>query len=291
MADNKKYYYMRLKENFFDDDSILLLESMQDGFIYTNILLKLYLKSLKSDGKLMFNDRIPYNPQMLATITRHQVGTVERALRLFAEMGLIEVLDSGAIYMMDIQNFIGSSSTEADRKREYRLKIESEKLELSGQMSGQMSQLPSGQMSGHSADKSIPEIEIELEPDTEREKENNLSIPDAMDAPKPPKPRKKSVPKNELEKAFKELWDMYPRKQGKANAFKDFEKAIKDGESIEAIKAGLIAAVKHWKVAKTEMQFIPMGSTWFHQKRWLDDLAEQHGQQELGSRFRIDIMG
>ena len=43
MADNRKYYYLKLKENYFDDDSILLLESMQDGILYSYILLKLYL--------------------------------------------------------------------------------------------------------------------------------------------------------------------------------------------------------------------------------------------------------
>ena len=47
MSDNRKYYYLKLKENYFDDDSIVLLESMQDGVLYSNILLKLYLKSLK----------------------------------------------------------------------------------------------------------------------------------------------------------------------------------------------------------------------------------------------------
>ena len=44
MSDNRKYYYLKLKENYFDDDSIVLLESMQDGVLYSNILLKLYLK-------------------------------------------------------------------------------------------------------------------------------------------------------------------------------------------------------------------------------------------------------
>lgn len=127
MADNKKYYYMRLKENFFDSNELTILESMQDGYLYSNILLKLYLRSLKDNGKLMFNDRIPYNAQMIATITRHQVGTVEKALRIFQEMGLIEILDNGAIYMLDIQQFIGKSSTEADRIRTYRMEIESQK--------------------------------------------------------------------------------------------------------------------------------------------------------------------
>lgn len=127
MSDNKKYYYMRLKDNFFEDETMVILESMPDGYLYSNILLKLYLKSVKSDGKLMFNDYIPYNPQMIATITRHSVGVVEKALKIFKDMGLIEILDDGTIYMLNIQSYIGKSSTEADRIRNYRNKISTEK--------------------------------------------------------------------------------------------------------------------------------------------------------------------
>ena len=123
MADNKKYYYLKLKENFFESDSMVLLESIKEGYLYSNILMKLYLRSLKDNGRLMLNGTIPYNSQMLASVTRHQVGTLEKALDIFKELGLIEILDSGAIYMMDIQNFIGKSSTEADRQRRYWTKI------------------------------------------------------------------------------------------------------------------------------------------------------------------------
>ncbi len=69
---------LKLKESYFDDDAIVLLESMQDGVIYSNILLKLYLKSLKNGGKLQLDEHIPYTAQMIATLTRHQIGTVER---------------------------------------------------------------------------------------------------------------------------------------------------------------------------------------------------------------------
>lgn len=170
MADNQKYYYMRLKESFFDDDAIKILEAMPDGYLYSNILLKLYLKSLKFNGRLMYNDRIPYNATVLATLTSHSVGTVEKALEIFEQLGLIEVLDNGAIYMLDIQNYIGKTTTEADRKREYRNRIEDEKQSLLGQMSGQMS------------DKTTPEIEIEIEKekeidiDIEKEKEIDIEI-------------------------------------------------------------------------------------------------------------------
>ena len=138
MAENKKYYYLKLKENFYDSEEMIALQNLQDGYLYSDILMKLYLRSLKSNGKLMIRDVIPYTPEVLAQITRHQVGTIKQAIEIFKKLGLIEILDNGAIYMLDIQNFIGLSSTEGDRKREYRNKINEEKLEI-GQMSGQMS--------------------------------------------------------------------------------------------------------------------------------------------------------
>ena len=98
MSDNRKYYYLKLKENYFDEDAIVLLESMQDGILYSNILLKLYLKSLKNGGKLQLDENIPYTAQMIATITRQQVGTVERALQIFMKLGLVEPLQNGALY-------------------------------------------------------------------------------------------------------------------------------------------------------------------------------------------------
>ena len=153
MADNRKYYYLKLKENFFDSDSIVLLEDMKDGILYSNILLKLYLKSLKNGGKLQLDEHIPYTAQMIATLTRHQIGTVERALEIFRQLGLVEQLDSGTFYMTDIELMIGQSSTEAERKRAARL--ENKAL------------LPPRTKGGHLSDIRPPEIEIEKERELE----------------------------------------------------------------------------------------------------------------------------
>lgn len=164
MSDNKKYYYLRVKENFYDSDEMIILESMPDGFLYSNILIKLYLRSLKNNGKLMFNDRIPFNSEMLSKITRHPVAVVEKAVSIFKEMNLIDVLDNGAIFMLDIESFIGKSNTEADRKRDYRRRIEKEKQKiLLGHLSRQMS------------DEHPPELEIEkeIEIDIEKDLEKN----------------------------------------------------------------------------------------------------------------------
>ena len=178
MSDNKKYYYLKLKDNFFESEEMIILESMPDGYLYSNILLKLYLRSLKNEGRLMFKDRIPYTPTVLAQILRHQVGTVEKALDIFKELGLIEVTDLGVIYMTDIQNFIGTSSTEADRIRAYRKKISTEKTLL----------LEESNDTVQMYNKCTPERErkiekdIEIDIDIEREIEiENFSLPPVYD--------------------------------------------------------------------------------------------------------------
>lgn len=199
MADNKKYYYLKVKENFFDSDEMIILESMPDGYLYSNILLKLYLRSVSNGGRLMFKERIPFNSTMLAQVTRHNVGTVEKAIQIFKDLGLIEILDNGAIYMLDIQNFIGQSSTEADRKREYRREIEQEKQFL----------LEQGHVSDKCPDKSTPELEIEK--DIEIEKEIKNTVPD------------KSANTSIITKNIKEIVD-YLNQKAKSN-FKATTKA------------------------------------------------------------------
>ncbi len=157
MADNRKYYYLKLKESYFDDDAIVLLESMPDGILYSNILLKLYLKSLKNGGKLQLDENIPYTAQMIATLTRQQVGTVERALGIFQQLGLVEQLHGGLLYMTDIELMIGQSSTEAERKRAARL--------------ANKALPPPRTNGGHLSDIRPPEIEIQQEIDLELEQE------------------------------------------------------------------------------------------------------------------------
>ena len=152
MSDNRKYYYLKLKENYFDEDAIVLLESMQDGILYSNILLKLYLKSLKNGGKLQLDENIPLTAQMIATITRQQVGTVERALQIFMKLGLVEPLQNGALYMSNIELLIGQSSTEGERKRRARLALQEQKALPKGR-GGQMSTISSGYLSTRDRDR------------------------------------------------------------------------------------------------------------------------------------------
>ena len=182
MSDNKKYYYLKLKEDFFDSPEIKVLESMPNGYKYSNLLLKLYLKALKFDGALRLNEYIPYNVEMISAVVGMDIDTVRVAFDLFKKLKLVEILNDGTIYMLEIQNFIGKSTTEADRKRNYRKRIEEEKTKLieNGQMSGQMSlKCP---------DKTPPEKEIE------KEIEKDIDIKKNKKEKKEKKPSSKKIP-------------------------------------------------------------------------------------------------
>lgn len=163
MADNKKYYYLKLKENFFDSPEIKVLEAMQNGYKYSNLLLKLYLKSLRFEGMVRLNEYIPYSIDMISAITGIDSDTVRVAFDIFKKLKLIEILDDGTIFMLEIQNFIGQSSTEADRIRNYRKKIDDTKKVVQGKCTN-VQQLN---------DKSTPEIEKEIEKEKELQQDNN----------------------------------------------------------------------------------------------------------------------
>ena len=221
MSDNKKYYYLRLKDNFFDSDELKILESMKDGYLYSNILLKLYLRSLKNDGKLVVNDRIPYNAEMLASVTGHQIGTVKQALSIFKDLGLIDVLENGAIYMLDIQNFIGRGSSEADRKREYRQRIESDRTNVLTNVR-------------QISDKTPPEIEIEIELEKDSSAKSTTTKRKRFEKPTLSQIEQYCIERNNTVNA-EQFFDYYESngwKVGK-NSMKDWKAAVRTWERSE----------------------------------------------------------
>ena len=170
MSDNKKYYYLKLKENFFDREEIKIIKGMEKGDTYVCILLEIYLRSLKREGKLMMTDRIPFSLATLSALLGRTQDEVKFAIEVFEEFELLQVLDSGAMFASDIQDFIGHGSTEGERKARYRKRIkEAEKQRV-----------------GHCPDKRPPELEIEKELEIETYTENkNVRVSVSEQAVKP----------------------------------------------------------------------------------------------------------
>ena len=167
MSENKKYFYLKVKDTFFDLEEMKILESQKNGIEYQNLYLKLCLLSLKSGGALLFKDAIPYDINMLSTVLRVDIDTVKTGLEFLKRLGLIEILDTGVIFMLDIQSLIGSTSTEGERKKIYRDKIK---------------EIACGTMSQKCPGHRTPEIEIELETDI-YDKDKDKDIDKDKDVP------------------------------------------------------------------------------------------------------------
>ncbi len=72
---------------------------------------------------------------------------------------------------------------------------------------------------------------------------------------------------------FEELWKLYPRKQGKTNAYKAYKKALKQGVSNNEIKQGIENYINYINIEKVKPEYIKHGSTWFNGQCWNDDYS------------------
>ena len=116
----KKFYWLKLKRDFFKRHDIRIIEEMPNGKDYVLFYLKLLLESIDHEGSLRFSDTIPYNDQMLSVITNTNVDIVRSAMKLFIDLRLIEIFDDQTIFMGEVEKMIGSESESAERMRRLR---------------------------------------------------------------------------------------------------------------------------------------------------------------------------
>ena len=164
MAESKKFYWLKLKRDFFKRHDIRIIEEMPNGKDYVLFYLKLLLESIDHEGSLRFSDTIPYNEQMLSVITNTNIDIVRSAMKLFIELRLIEIFDDQTIFMGEIEKMIGSESESAKRVREHR---ERKSLQCNADVT------PVKQICNTEKEK---EIKKDLDTDLEIDRENESSF-------------------------------------------------------------------------------------------------------------------
>lgn len=122
MAEAQKYYWLKLKRDFFKRHDIRIIEEMPNGKDYVLFYLKMLLESIDHEGNLRFSDTIPYNEQMLSVVTNTNIDIVRSAMKLFIELKMIDVFDDQTIYMSEVEKYIGSETKWAEKKRLQRAK-------------------------------------------------------------------------------------------------------------------------------------------------------------------------
>ena len=119
----KKFHWLKLKEDFFKRHEIRVIEAMPNGKEYVLIYLKILVESISHDGRLRFNEEIPYDEHMLGAIFNTHPDIVKGAITLFMKLGLVELWDDKTIYMKQIEKMTGSEVDSAERVRRHRALI------------------------------------------------------------------------------------------------------------------------------------------------------------------------
>ena len=122
MEDGKKFYWLKLKKDFFKRHDIRIIEGTPNGTEICLFYLKLMLESVDHDGKLRFSDKIPYTPEMLSVITWTELDIVEEGIDVLESLDLLSRDKDGTYILPMVVTMIDSASDSDGARRMRRLR-------------------------------------------------------------------------------------------------------------------------------------------------------------------------
>lgn len=129
---SKRYYWIKLKTDFFNETAIDFLLSQKNGCEYVVLYQMLCLKCANTNGMLhntIGEMIIPYDIEKIVRDTKYfDFDTVTVALELYKKLGLIYKAENDILAIANYDEMVGSETTGAKTVREWRKKKEEEKL-------------------------------------------------------------------------------------------------------------------------------------------------------------------
>lgn len=185
----KRYYWLKLMENFFQQPKIKKLRRIAGGDTYTVIYLKLQLLSLKTEGRLYFDGIEDNFADEIALTIDEESDNVRFTLLYLRQHGLIEEVTENEYAMPEAMACIGSESASAERVRRLR---ERQKTELTQALPAAPELLlPATDALHCNADVTTCNTEIEIERDIDIEKERETDAQSAAGNIPASRPRSK----------------------------------------------------------------------------------------------------
>lgn len=207
MADVK---WIKITTDIFDDEKILMIESMPSADSIIVIWLKLltFAGKQNNDGVFLMSNRIAYTDEMLACIFRRDVNLVRLALKTFEQFGMIEIIEK----VITIPNWNKHQTLDAYEKKKERDRLyQAERRANQRALIEKSSDTSSDSQSDTSSDVVISEEDIEEEKDLERDiKKNSAAQPSKAD----------------VDAFFESIWELYPVKKGKGQVSDTKRKAL-----------------------------------------------------------------
>lgn len=165
MADVK---WIKITTDIFDDEKILLIESLPDAYAIITVWFKLLCLAgkMNNSGVFMMNNRVAYTDKMLATIFRMKETTVQLALQTFEQFGMVEIIDG----VITIPNWGKHQNLDQlESKKEYMRNYMQEYREKQKLLTGKPNCKTNGKANVSQADiEEDKDIDIEIERDKEK---------------------------------------------------------------------------------------------------------------------------
>lgn len=165
----KKYYWLKLKNGWFDSKVIKKLRRIAGGDTYTIIYLKMLLLSLKNEGKLVYEGIEESMHQELALELDEDEDNVQVTLNFLMTCGLLEMVGPDEYFLTEVPSAIGSESESAERVRKHRNSINKKKEE-------QKALQCNTNVTERNSDVTECNTEIDIEKDIDKEKDINIYI-------------------------------------------------------------------------------------------------------------------
>lgn len=121
MSENKRYFWLRLYDDFFTSKRIKKLRALAGGDTYTIIYLKMQLKAIKDDGYLYFDNIMNDFAEELALDIDESADDVRVTIQYLMSVGLLECSENGEQYFLTyLPNLIGTETASTQRSRDCR---------------------------------------------------------------------------------------------------------------------------------------------------------------------------
>lgn len=120
MSKGKRYYWLKLKTNFFDSKEMLRLRSIAGGDTYTIIYLKMLLLSLKTDGLLEYDGVDATQDEEIALLLRESLDNVKLTIAFLKRVGLLEVVNKNDFFLNQVPVLTGSEAESTVRSQKCR---------------------------------------------------------------------------------------------------------------------------------------------------------------------------
>lgn len=259
MADNKKYYWIKLKTDFFNQATIDFMLSQKNGCEYIVLYQMLCLNTANTGGEMCSKIGemiVPYDVDKIVRDTKYfDFDTVTVALSLFKKLGLIYEGDNNMLCISNYDEMVGSETSVAKRVREHRAR---KALHCNKNVTQEID----------NRDKRL-DIDIDIENKEISNVINNVTV-------------QKDVDK---ELAFEEFWREYPRKQGKKDAQKAFNKLKLNKELFEKIISALKIQKNNKEWIKENGKYIPLPATWIRGERWEDEITQTIPNSQIAENY------